>query len=63
LKDFIPLTYNISTAKDAHLVLEQVIDIICNFGYETNYLEEYDIDPKLIRIAKFPNAKFLLKSE
>jgi hypothetical protein len=62
LKEFIPLTYDYSTALSSHLVLEQVIEIQCMLAKSTDYGLTVT-DESLLRVANTPNTKFLLQAE
>jgi hypothetical protein len=64
LNDFVPLTYDYSTAISAHIVLEQVIEIQCMLAMSTDYrLKLTSFYHSLIRVANTPNTQFLLQSE
>jgi hypothetical protein len=63
LNEFVPLTYNYSTAMSAHLVLEQVIEIQCMLAKSTDDYGLTVTDPSLIRVANNPNTHFLLQAE
>jgi serine/threonine protein kinase len=62
LNDFLPLTYNYLTAMTAHLLLEQVIEILCMLAKSTDYALTMT-NPSLIRVANTPNTQFLLQAE
>jgi hypothetical protein len=48
---------------NAHLVLEQVIEIQCMLAKSTDDFELPLTDPSLLKIASTPNTQFLLQSE
>ena len=51
LKDLIPLTYDYSTALNAHKVLEQIVEIQCMIARSTDYGLSQNIDKSMLRIA------------
>jgi serine/threonine protein kinase len=63
LNDFLPLTYDYSTATSAHLILEQVVEIQCMLSKSTDDYGLAVTDPSLIRVANTPNTQFLLQAE
>jgi MORN repeat len=62
LNDLIPLTYNYPTAKSAHLVLEQIVEIQCMLLKTPEYGLTVS-DPSLLRVANTPDTQFLLQPE
>ena len=62
LNEFIPLTYEYSTAISTHPLLEQVMEILCMLANSTDYGLRL-IDKSLLKVANSPNTEFLLQSE
>jgi hypothetical protein len=63
LNEFIPLTYEYSTAISAHPVLEQVIEIQCMLAKSTDDYGLPLIDNSLLKVANTPHTEFLLQAE
>ena len=61
LNDFIPLTFDFSTAPSAHQVLEQIIEIQCTLAKSTDYGLPM-IDEQLF-VANTPETHFLVQAE
>jgi hypothetical protein len=62
LNEFIPLTYEYSTAISAHPVLEQVIEIQYMLAKSTDYGLPL-IDHSLLKVSNTPHTEFLLQAE
>jgi hypothetical protein len=62
LNDFITLTYEKSTARSAHKVLEQIVEIQCTLAKSTDYGISM-IDMSFLRVANTPNTQFLAQAE
>jgi hypothetical protein len=62
LNDFVPLTYEFTTASSAHKVIEQIVEIQCLLATSTdNGLRM--INEELIKVANTTETKFLLQAE
>ena len=59
MNDFIPLTFDFSTAPSAHQVLEQIVEIQCMLAKSTDYGLPM-IDESKLKIAKTPDTHFFL---
>jgi hypothetical protein len=62
LNDFIPLTFDFSTAPSAHQVLEQIIEIQCTLAKSTDYGLPM-IDESMLKVANTPETRFLVQAE
>jgi hypothetical protein len=62
MKDFIPLTYDYSTAPGAHKVLEQVVEIQCFLAKSSDFGLPM-ITKSLLRIANTYETRFLVQAE
>jgi hypothetical protein len=60
LNDFIPLTYDYSTAGRAHKVLEQIVEIQCLLAKSTDYGLSGE---SVLRVANTPDTEFLVQAE
>jgi hypothetical protein len=62
LNDFVPLTYEFTTARSAHKVIEQIVEIQCLLATSTeNGLPTIDLSS--IKVANTPDTKFLMQAE
>jgi hypothetical protein len=59
MNDFIPLTFDFSTAPSAHQVLEQIVEIQCMLAKSTEYGLPM-IDESKLKVANTPDTHFLL---
>ena len=62
MDDFIPLTFDYATARSAHDVLEQIVDIQCTLAKSSDYGLPM-IDKSLLRVANTDDTEFLLQPE
>ncbi len=62
MSDFIPLTFNYTTAVTAHKVLEQIVVIQCTLAKWSDYGLPM-IDKSLLRVANTEDTEFLLQAE
>jgi hypothetical protein len=62
LNDFVPLTFNYSTARSAHKVLEQIVEIQCMLA-KSSYHGLKIIDESFLKISNTPDTKFLVQAE
>ena len=62
MNDFIPLTFDLSTAPRAHQVLEQIVEIHCMLAKSTDYGLPM-IDESELKVANTPHTHFLLQAE
>ena len=62
MNDFIPLTFDFSTAPSAHQVLEQIVEIQCMLAKSTDYGLPM-IDESELKVANTPDTHFLLQAE
>jgi len=62
MKDFIPLTFEYSTAPAAHKVLGQVVEILCHLGKSSDYGLPM-ITKSLLRVANTYETRFLVQAE
>ena len=62
LNDFIPLTFDYSTAVSAHKVLKKILKIQCALAKVSEYRLPM-IDKSLLRIANTPETNFLVQAE
>ncbi len=60
--DFIPLTFNYTTAVTAHKVLEQIVVIQCSLAKRSDYGLPM-IDKSLLRVANTEDTEFLVQAE
>jgi hypothetical protein len=63
LKDFIPLTFNFSTAPGAHRVLEQIVEIQCNIAKTSDYGLPAVYNKFLLKVANTYDTQFLVHAE
>jgi hypothetical protein len=62
LNDFIPLTFEFSTAPSAHQVLKEIIEIQCTLAKSTDYGLQM-IDESMLKVANTPETHFLVQAE
>ena len=57
-----PLTFDYATARSAHNVLQQIVEIQCTLAKSSDYGLPM-IDKSLLRVAKTDDTEFLLQPE
>ena len=62
VSDFIPLTFNYTTAVTAHKVLEQIVMIKWSLAKRSDYGLPM-IDKSLLRVANTEDTEFLVQAE
>ena len=62
MSDFIPLTFNYTTAVTYHKVLEQIVVIQCSLAKWSDYGLAM-IDKSLLRVANTEDTEFLVQAE
>ena len=60
--DFIPLTFDFSTAVSAHKVLEQIIEVQCTLAKSCDYGLPM-IDKSFLIVANTEDTEFLVQGE
>ena len=62
MDDFIHLTFDYATARSAHNVLEQIVEIQCTLAKSSDYGLPI-IDKPLLKVANTDDTEFLLQPE
>jgi hypothetical protein len=62
MDEFMPLTFDYPTARSAHDVLEQIVEIQCTLAKTSDYGLP-TIDKSLLRVAITEDTEFLLQGE